>query len=98
MDGKYLSESEIIENKASIAFEELLLERKLSEETLVKLMGYINLYQVLITQDLSLDFICRYILNDSLYRNDNETTITIELVITHQPYSFEEINEYIKIY
>ena len=96
MDHKDLTDAYIIANKNEISFEDLLPKRKLSEEILKELIGYINLRQLIMTQKLSLDFICNYVLNDKYYSDDNETTITVGTICAHQQYSIEEINEYTK--
>lgn len=91
------TEADIIKYKEQICFEKLLSERKLSQLTLEKLIGYVNLRQVLMTQTLTLDFICKYILDNKYYQEDNERTIHLGLVTTHQPYTYKQIKEYMGI-
>ncbi|XWV25135.1 putative ORFan [Tupanvirus deep ocean] len=86
-----LSEEEIIKNKDKICFTHLLNCRKLSVSTLEKLLGYINLKQTVMTQDLTPEFIVNFVLNEEYQEEDDEKTITINLILQHQKFSREDI-------
>ncbi|XWV26396.1 putative orfan [Tupanvirus soda lake] len=86
-----LSEEEIIENRDKICFSHLLNNRKLSVPTLEKLLGYINLKQTLITQDLTPEFVVNFVLNEEYQEEDDEKTITIDLILQHQKFCRDDI-------
>jgi hypothetical protein len=86
------SEEDIIQNQENICFPILLKNKKLSIAALEKLIGHINLRQVILTQNLTPEFIAKYILNEKYYEEDDEKTITIGLIIKNQKISKDEIS------
>jgi DNA-binding Xre family transcriptional regulator len=96
MNYNKLTEDDILNNKYTLNIDDILFKRKFNEDFLSKIIGYANLNTFLITQDLSKEFICKYILNPYYQYEDNEKTITLERACRSQKYSIEEMVDYIK--
>ena len=77
-------------------FDYYLTQHQLEESVLKQLIRYnmINLRSIIITQiDLSLSFICKYLLNEK-YQRKQEDILTQLDVVTYQKYNLLEISNY----
>lgn len=92
-----MSKEYILNNKKKISINDAIKYVKFNEYELIDLLGYVNLKKVLVYQNLSLNFICRYILNPAYQEEDNERCITKEMVSMYQKYNIFDILEYMKI-
>lgn len=63
-----MSKEYILNNKKKISINDAIKYVKFNEYELIDLLGYVNLKKVLVYQNLSLNFICRYILNPHIKR------------------------------
>jgi hypothetical protein len=95
---KYINMSKdyILNNKEKVSINDAIKYIKFSETELIELIGYVNLKKLLVYQNLSLDFIFRYILNPGYQHEDSERCITLEMVEYYQKYTIFDLLEYMK--
>lgn len=91
-----LSKEYVLENLETLSVNDVLSYNKYEEEFLKKLIPYVNMKKLLITQDLSLGFIFQYILNEKYHFDDDEKLLDIDDVVRYQRYSLNEISKYIE--
>ena len=82
----------ILQNKDKFFLTQTLYYFDYTEEELISMIGSINLYIVVKTQKLSLNFIKNYILNEELYELDIETCINVDFIKHYQNYTIDEIS------
>jgi hypothetical protein len=91
-----MSKEYILNNKNKISINDAIKYKKFTEDELIQLVGYMNLKTALVYQNLSLDFIFRYVLNPEYQDEDNERCITMEMVTYYQKYTIFDLMEYKK--
>ena len=82
----------ILQNKNKFFLTQTLYYFDYTEGELISMIGSINLYIVVKTQKLSLNFIKKYVLNEDLYELDMETCIDIDFIKKYQNYTIEELS------
>jgi hypothetical protein len=91
VEEKIITKEYIMNNYANLSMDQYLFSFQFTEDELKCFIDSVTMKRVLITQkNLSVDFVCDYILNSSYHVNDSDEWLSWDDVMYYQPHISEK--------